>query len=61
MSRQCDEITAIMYPDKMTVDEFARNIMRDFDNFIKNMKQIDAKNKYAEEWMTTLAAWMEMI
>lgn len=48
------------YPEKMDVDDFIYQLMRDIENFKTNMKNLGIKDLYAEEWMKTFTAWKEM-
>ncbi len=67
MSR--DEIAVMYYPEKLSVEEFIRAITKEHLNqsFITNMNNLakeDSKlmprHQYAEDWIQTYAAWMEM-
>jgi hypothetical protein len=60
--------TAMSYPDKLTVEEFISEITNQKRNqaFIDNMHHLEGgstrmpKEKHAEDWIQTYAAWMEM-
>ena len=60
MSRKCRPETEDMYPDKLTHEEFCGIIRESLDGFEKNMKTLEMKDMYVEEWMKCLAGWEEM-
>ena len=65
--RNCRLDTEANYPEKISLEEFVREIKEHIDIFYKNMVHLRSKGKYehlnsdwAEEWMGTLTSWMEM-
>lgn len=58
--RECTDMCEMSYPEKMDVDDFIYQLMRDVENFKANMKNLNIKDLYAEEWMKTFTAWKEM-
>ena len=60
--RKCEDMTKMMYPDKLTVDEFADEIKESIDRYVKNIKNLPymPEERWVEEWMDSLAGWMEM-
>ena len=58
--RKCRDTTAEYYPDKLTVDEFADEIKESIDAFVNNMRYLKIEENWAEDWIETLGAWMEM-
>jgi hypothetical protein len=63
--RICAEATKEYYPDKITVQEFANEIVQDIGNFAVNIMDIQNNGgldpkMFPEEWIKLFAAWMEM-
>lgn len=59
-NRECTDMCEMSYPEKMDVDDFIYQLMRDIENFKTNMKNLGIKDLYVEEWMKTFTAWKEM-
>jgi len=62
-------VTVIFFPEKLTVEEFVGAITDEKANqaFIDNMNHLHERNpksrsdkEFAEIWIQTYAAWMEM-
>jgi hypothetical protein len=60
MIRKCEPLTADMYPDKLTYKEYCKIIRESLDDFEENMKILEMKEMYVEDWMRCLAGWEEM-
>jgi len=60
--RNCKPATADYYPEKISVDYFAKEIKNTIDNFAQNMKNLKGvkEHKWAEDWMEMFQAWSEM-
>ena len=60
MERNCTDICKQCFPESMSVDEFTIKLTSSLEAFKMNMKMLNRTKAYAEEWMKTFAAWMEM-
>ncbi len=59
--RVADHMTVLCHPDLMTAREFVEDVRSHLGAFEANMNNIQGMGeRYAEDWMVTLAAWMEM-
>lgn len=55
------ETTGEFFNQKVTVEEFADQILNLKDSFIKNMNYLNIDRKqYPEQWMETFCAWSEI-
>lgn len=55
-----EETTGSFWDEKIPIDNFCDDVERSIANFRKNMKSLKVTDKYPEEWMETLASWMEI-
>lgn len=64
-----DKVTKEFYPDKVTCEEFIKDLTHpaELKAFIKNMEDIQRKNDgslpykmYPEEWLSIFQAWKEL-
>lgn len=65
MNRNARFWTKECYPDKMDVEEFVEEIRNSLGSFEKNISRLVERGSFpetlwAEDWIETLAAWMEM-
>lgn len=57
------ETTAEFFPDKLTIEEFEREIIENFKFYKVNMYKLGnpaINNKYIEEWVEQYLAWLEI-
>ena len=60
VERNCKDTTAFCHPDKYAAREFAQQIIDSIEYFVENMEQLKIGPRWAEDWIQTFAAWMDM-
>lgn len=60
--RNCSPATADYYPEKVSIEFFAKEVKRNIDNFVSNMERFEETKEliWIEDWMKMFQRWSEM-
>ena len=56
-----EETTGMFYPQKISVEDFVKQVLEMKDEFSRNMNKLNIdREQYIEQWMETFCAWSEI-